>query len=41
MKANKEIEHKYGEMPETEKILTERQYEDQMSFVLRHWMNSD
>ena len=24
-------------MPEAEKVLTEKQYEDQMSFVLKHW----
>jgi len=36
LSANKEISKKFGEMPETEKILTERQYEDQMAFVLKH-----
>ena len=34
--ANKEIRTKNGKMPEADKVLTEKQYEDQMSFVLKH-----
>ena len=37
--ANLEIRTKNGKMPEADKVLTEKQYEDQMSFVLKHWLS--
>ena len=36
MQGNKQIREKLGQMPEDAKILTDKQYEDQMSFVLKH-----
>ena len=33
---NKQISAKIGAIPDAAKVLTEKQYEDQMSFVLKH-----
>ena len=33
---NKQIQQKVGAIPDAAKVLTEKQYEDQMSFVLKH-----
>jgi hypothetical protein len=33
---NRKIRDKLGAIPDGAKVLTERQYEDQMSFVLKH-----
>ena len=33
---NKQIANKIGAIPDAAKVLTEKQYEDQMSFVLKH-----
>lgn len=33
---NKKIQAKIGAIPDAAKVLTEKQYEDQMSFVLKH-----
>ena len=34
---NKQIHDKNGAIPEGARIMTETQYDDQMSFVLKHW----
>ena len=36
VQGNNQIREKLGQMPEDAKILTDKQYEDQMSFVLKH-----
>ena len=33
---NQKINMKIGSMPDSEKVMTEKDYEDQMSFVLKH-----
>jgi len=33
---NRKIRDKLGAIPDAAKVLTEKQYEDQMSFVLKH-----
>ena len=33
---NKKIRDKVGAIPDAAKVLTDKQYEDQMSFVLKH-----
>ena len=33
---NRQIAAKVGAIPDAAKVLTEKQYEDQMSFVLKH-----
>ena len=33
---NEKISMKIGSMPDSEKVMTEKDYEDQMSFVLKH-----
>ena len=33
---NKEIRTKLGQMPDADKVLTDKQYEENMSFILKH-----
>ena len=34
--ANQEIKDKIGSLPDADKVMTEDQYQDEMSFVLKH-----
>ena len=36
VQGNNKIREKLGQMPEDAKIMTDKQYEDQMAFVLKH-----
>ena len=36
VQGNSAIQHKLGTLPDADKVMTEEQYEQQMSFILKH-----